>query len=40
MKELTENFETLLRQLKNDKTVIRLFADQNFPIVISQKEIA
>ena len=36
VKELTENLKTLLRQLKNDKTVIRSSAEQNLPIVISQ----
>ena len=37
--ELTENLETLLRQLKNDKTVIRSSAEQNLPIVISQNKL-
>ena len=39
MKELTENLKTLLRQLKNDKAVIRSAAEQNFPIVISQNKL-
>ena len=37
--ELTENLETLLRQLKNDKTVIRSSAEQNLPIVISKNKL-
>ena len=37
--ELTQNLETLLRQLKNDKTVIRSSAEQNLPIVISQNKL-
>ena len=39
VKELTENLKTLLRQLKNDETVIRSSAEQNFPIVISQNKL-
>ena len=39
MKELTENMRALLRQLKNDKTVIRSYAEQNFLIVISQNKL-
>ena len=39
MKELTENLKTLLRQLKNDKSVIRSSADQNFPVAISQNKL-
>ena len=39
VKELTENLKTLLRQLKNDKTVIRSSAEQNLPIVISQNKL-
>ena len=39
MKELTENLKILLRQLKNDKAVIRSSAEQNFPIVISQNKL-
>ena len=31
--------KALLRQLKNDKTVIRSTAEQNFPIVISQNKL-
>ena len=34
VKELTENMKALLRQLKNDKTVIRSYAEQNFLIII------
>ena len=37
--ELTENLEALLRQLKNDKTVIRSSAEQNLPIVISKNKL-
>ena len=39
VKGLTENLKTLLRQLKNDKTVIRSSAEQNIPIVISQNKL-
>ena len=39
VKELTENLKTLLRQVKNDKTVIRSSAEQNLPIVISQNKL-
>ena len=39
LKELTENLKTLLRQLKNDKNVIRSWAEQNLPIVISQNKL-
>ena len=39
VKELTENMKALLRQLKNDKTVIRSYAEQNFLIVISQNKL-
>ena len=39
VKELTENLKTLLRQLKNDKTVIRSSSEQNLPIVISQNKL-
>ena len=39
MKESTKNLKALLRQSKNDKTVIRSSAEQNFPIVISQNKL-
>ena len=39
VKELTENLKTLLRQLKNDKAVIRSSVEQNFPVVISQNKL-
>ena len=34
VKELTENLKTLLRKLKNDKNVIRSWAEPNLPIVM------
>ena len=39
VKELTENLKTLLRQLKNDKNIIRSSAEQNLPIVISENKL-
>ena len=39
MKELTENLKKLLRQLKNDKTVIRSSTKQNLATVISQDKL-
>ena len=39
MKESTKNMKALLRQSKNDETVIRSSAEQNFPIVISQNKL-
>ena len=37
--ELTESLKTILRQLKNDKTVIRSSAEQTLPIVISKNKL-
>ena len=39
MKKSTKNLKALLRQSKNDKTVIRSSAEQNVPIVISQNKL-
>ena len=36
MQELTGNLKNLLRQLKNDKTIIRKSLESNLPIVLSQ----
>ena len=37
--ELTESLKTILRQLKNDKTVIRSSAEETLPIVISKNKL-
>ena len=39
MQELTDNLKNLLRQLKNDKAVIRSSLKSNLPIVLSQTKL-
>ena len=36
---LTDNLKNLLRQLKNDKTIIRLSLESNLPIALSQTKL-
>ena len=37
--ELTDNLKNLFRQLKNDKTIIRLSLESNLPIALSQTKL-
>ena len=39
VQELTDNLKNLLRQLKNDKAVIRSSLKSNLPIVLSQTKL-
>ena len=39
MQELTDNLKNLLRQLKNDKAVIRSSLKSNLPIALSQTKL-
>ena len=39
MQELTDNLKNLLRQLKNDKAIIRSSLQSNLPIVLSQTKL-
>ena len=39
MQELTDNLKNLLRQLKNDKTIIRSSLQSNLSIVLSQTKL-
>ena len=39
VQELTDNLKNLLRQLKIDKTIIRLSLDSNLPIAASQTKL-
>ena len=39
VQELTDNLKNLLRQLKNDKTIIRLSLESNLPIALSQTKL-
>ena len=39
MQELTDNLKNLLRQLKNDKAIIRSSLKSNLPIVLSQTKL-
>ena len=39
MQELTDNLKNLLRQLKNDKAVIRSSLKSNLPSVLSQTKL-